>query len=451
MKFFDLVNKGDKNKIRKYFILAGIVFLVVIALISIFQINIELLEINEIGEQYKSVYWTNLVIKYLTMLGAFIVIFALFTSFICYLRLFHGNRFCEVSRLVGVISAADCGFIRDYLGGDKYLTHASALEKLDKLAGGKEAQLRIEQIKTANKKRFADYMYKEQGVIIDPNSIFDVQAKRLHEYKRQLLNVMHIIYLYQKLHDDRDFIKTPQTFLFGAKAAPGYAVAKRIIRLINSLADCIDKDPVCKDRLKVVFMENYRVSLAEKLIPAADISEQISLSGTEASGTGNMKLMINGAVTLGTMDGANVEIHEAVGDDNILIFGMSTPEAESLKHDGYNPMNYYSNNSELRKVIDFINAGINGKTFPEIGSTILHHVPYMVLADFADYVRIQNEAEKLYADRDRWNKMMLMNIAGAGRFAADRAVNEYARDIWHTEPVKGAIALDSSKTDKKKK
>ena len=213
-------------------------------------------------------------------------------------------------------------------------------------------------------------------------------------------------------------------------------MAKKIISFICALADLVNNDPDIKGRLKVVYLEDYNVTLAERLMPAADISEQISLSGTEASGTGNMKLMINGAVTLGTMDGANVEIHEAVGDDNIMIFGMTTPEVESLKRDGYSPMNYYTNNADIKKVLEFVNGGINGKTFPEISSTIVHHDPYMVLADFADYKRIQQDAERLFKDKDRWNRMMLMNIAGAGRFAADRAVDEYAEDIWHTKRVK---------------
>lgn len=341
-------------------------------------------------------------------------------------------------------------YLTELIGGD-FVYDANALSKLKEYADDKAVLKKLEEIKLGNKKKLAEYVKKANGVELDPNSIFDVQVKRLHEYKRQHLNAFHILSRYIAIKENPDGDFTPHTYIFAAKAASGYFMAKKIISFICAISDMINNDPDMRGRLKVVYLEDYNVTLAEKLMPAADISEQISLSGTEASGTGNMKLMINGAVTLGTMDGANVEIHEAVGDDNILIFGMSTPEAESLKHDGYTPMNYYSNNSELRKVIDFINSGINGKTFPEIGSTILHHDPYMVLADFADYVRIQNEAEKLYADRDRWNKMMLMNIAGAGRFAADRAVNEYARDIWHTEPVKGAIALDSSKTDKKKK
>ena len=335
--------------------------------------------------------------------------------------------------------------------GNGFVYNGDDLEKLKPYATDAEVLKKLEKIKLHNKERLTELVKKSNGVELDPTSIFDVQVKRLHEYKRQHLNAFHILSKYLAIKENPDGDFTPHTYIFAAKAAPGYFMAKKIISFICSLSKLINNDPDVRGRLKVVYLEDYNVTMAEHLMPAADISEQISLSGTEASGTGNMKLMINGAVTLGTMDGANVEIHEAVGEENIIIFGMSTPEAESLKHDGYNPMNYYSNNSEIRKVIDFINSGINGKTFPEIGSTILHHDPYMVLADFADYVRIQNEAEKLYADRDRWNKMMLMNISGAGRFAADRAVNEYARDIWHTEPVKGAIALDLSKTDKKKK
>ena len=325
-------------------------------------------------------------------------------------------------------------YLTELIGGD-FVYDASTLSKLTAFADNKEVLDKLAEIKLNNKKEFAKLVKKTNGVDLDPNSIFDVQVKRLHEYKRQHLNAFHIVskYLAIKENPDGDFI--PHTYIFAAKAASGYFMAKKIISFICALADLINNDPDMRGRLKVVYLEDYNVTLAEKLMPAADISEQISLSGTEASGTGNMKLMINGAITLGTMDGANVEIHEAVGNDNIMIFGMSTPDVNNLKRDGYSPMNYYQNSPELKKVIDFINAGINGKTFPEIGATITHHDPYMVLADFADYKRAQADAEKLFTDKDKWNKMMLMNIAGAGRFAADRAVNEYARDIWHTKPV----------------
>ena len=277
-----------------------------------------------------------------------------------------------------------------------------------------------------------------QGIEIDPNSIFDVQVKRLHEYKRQHLNALNILAKYLEIKENPSGNYVPHTYIFGAKAAPGYFVAKKIISFIIALADMINNDPVVSKFMKVVYVEDYNVTMAEMLMPAADISEQISLAGTEASGTGNMKLMINGAVTLGTMDGANVEIHDAVGDDNIIIFGMSTPEVESLKKSGYNPENYYHNNVELHKTIDFINnQGINGKFFPEVGATIIHHDPYMVLADFADYRNAQKKAEKMFLDKKLWNRMSLMNIAGAGVFAADRSINDYARDIWHTTSAKG--------------
>ncbi len=320
--------------------------------------------------------------------------------------------------------------------GSGFVYNGDELEKLKPYATDAEVLKKIEKIKLHNKERLAELVKKSNGIELDPTSIFDVQVKRLHEYKRQHLNAFHILSRYLAIKENPDGDFTPHTYIFAAKAAPGYFMAKKIISFICSLGELINNDPDVKGRLKVVYLEDYNVSMAENLMPAADISEQISLSGTEASGTGNMKLMINGAITLGTMDGANVEIHEAVGDDNIIIFGMSTPEVNELKRVGYNPMNYYQNNADIRKVVDFINGGINGKVFPEIGGTITHHDPYMVLADFADYKAAQAKAEKLFADRGVWNRMSLMNIAGAGRFACDRAINDYARDIWHTKPLR---------------
>lgn len=319
--------------------------------------------------------------------------------------------------------------------GDGFIYDGAELEKLKAFADDKEVLKKLEDIKFRNKQKIAKIVKEKNGIDLDPNSIFDVQVKRLHEYKRQHLNAFHILSKYLAIKENPDGDFTPHTYIFAAKAAPGYYMAKKIISFICTLGDLINNDPDVRGRLKVVYLEDYNVSLAEALMPAADISEQISLSGTEASGTGNMKLMINGAITLGTMDGANVEIHEAVGEDNIIIFGMSTPEVNELKRVGYNPMNYYQNNADLRRIVEFINNGICGKTFPEIGSTIIHHDPYMVLADFADYKTAQAKAEALYKDRDAWNRMSLMNIAGAGRFACDRAINEYARDIWHTAPL----------------
>ncbi len=320
--------------------------------------------------------------------------------------------------------------------GDGFIYKADELLKLQKFADDKKVLDRLEAIKLSNKKRLIKLVKAKTGIELDPNSIFDVQVKRLHEYKRQHLNALQIIARYLEIKENPDGDYVPHTYIFGAKAASGYFVAKKIISMICALSDLINNDPDMRGRLKVVYLEDYNVSMAETLMPAADISEQISLAGTEASGTGNMKFMINGALTLGTLDGANVEIHEAVGDDNMFLFGMTTPEAVELKNRGYQPMNYYNNNAELRKVIDFIQKGINGKQFPEIGNTIIHHDPYMVLADFADYRKAQKYIDTVWKDRDRWNRMSLMNIAGAGRFAADRAINDYARDIWHTGTIR---------------
>ncbi len=320
--------------------------------------------------------------------------------------------------------------------GDGFVYKADELLKLQKFADDKKVLDKLEAIKLSNKKKLIKLVKAKTGIELDPNSIFDVQVKRLHEYKRQHLNALQIIARYLEIKENPDGDYVPHTYIFGAKAASGYFVAKKIIEMICALSNLINNDPDMRGRLKVVYLEDYNVSMAETLMPAADISEQISLAGTEASGTGNMKFMINGALTLGTLDGANVEIHEAVGDDNMFLFGMTTPEAVDLKNRGYQPMNYYNNNAELRKVIDFIQKGINGKQFPEIGNTIIHHDPYMVLADFADYRKKQKYIDTVWKDRDRWNRMSLMNIAGAGRFAADRAINDYARDIWHTGTIR---------------
>ncbi len=324
--------------------------------------------------------------------------------------------------------------LTELIGGE-FVYDASNLIKLRDFTKKASVLKDLRQIKTANKEDFAKIVKSKTGISLDPTSIFDVQVKRLHEYKRQNLNALNILAKYLEIKANPNGNYTPHTYIFGAKAASGYYMAKKIIEFIFALADLINNDPDVKDLLKVVYMEDYNVTMAEALMPAADISEQISLAGTEASGTGNMKLMINGAVTLGTMDGANVEIYDAVGSDNILIFGMTTPEVNELKRSGYNPQNYYNSSAEIHEVIDFINKGFGGKTFGEIGGTITHHDPYMVLADFADYRSIQKKAEELWHDKKKWDTMSLMNISGAGVFAADRSINDYARDIWHVEPI----------------
>lgn len=325
-------------------------------------------------------------------------------------------------------------YITSLIGSD-FITKSDELLKLREFKDDKKVLKKLTEIKYENKVRFAKYIKRKQGVDIDPDSIFDVQVKRLHEYKRQQLNVLNIIAEYQMLKANPNAEYHPKTYIFASKAAPGYFMAKKIIELIDALSKVINNDPDVNGKLKVVFVEDYSVSLAEMLMPAADVSEQISLAGTEASGTGNMKLMLNGAITLGTLDGANVEIYDAVGADNIVIFGMKTPEVEELKRVGYYPMNYISNNEVLKNAIDFIMAGVNGKRFDEITSSLMNIDPYMALADFADYQKAQQKIQELYADKEKFAQMSLMNISGAGVFSADRSIMDYANRVWHTAPV----------------
>ena len=327
--------------------------------------------------------------------------------------------------------------LRDLTGGDEYLLHPQALERLDAYADDRTVQERLAAIKRQNKERFAAYAKKTQGVTLDPEAIFDVQVKRLHEYKRQLLNVLHIIHLYQQLREDPGCITRPHTFLFGAKAAPGYAVAKRIIRLINSLADQIEHDPVCKGKLQVVFLENYRVSLAEQLMPASEVSQQISTAGKEASGTGNMKFMMNGALTVGTLDGANVEMHEVLGDENMFLFGLHADEVAALKEEGYVPQRLYSRDPALRRCLDALRTGFrDGVTYEDLYQRLLFGSggsaadEYLLLADFHSYRDAEARMVRTYEDPTAWNRMSLHNIARSGIFAADRAVAQYADNIW---------------------
>ncbi len=329
--------------------------------------------------------------------------------------------------------------ICDLTGSSAYLLHpGTELPKLEKFAEDKEVLLRLDQIKRANKESFAKYAKKAQGFVINPDAIFDVQVKRLHEYKRQLLNVMHIIHLYHQLQDNPNMEIQPHTFIFGAKAAPGYAVAKRIIRLINSLSAQINQDPICKDKLQVFFMENYRVSLAELLMPASEVSQQISTAGKEASGTGNMKFMMNGALTVGTLDGANVEMHEVLGDENMFLFGLKTEEVKEMRDIGYNPFNLYARDPNLHRVLDQISNGFrDGVRYDDLVQQLLLGVngspadQYMLLADFASYCAAERKMTETYADRQKWNQMSLCNVARSGIFAADRSIADYAERIWH--------------------
>ena len=322
------------------------------------------------------------------------------------------------------------GLIRDLIG-EGYLTHPQELKKLEQYAGDKAVLARLEDIKKQNKLTFAAFARKHQGVVLNTDAIFDVQVKRLHEYKRQLLNALQIIYLYQRMQDDPTLDIPPQTFLFGAKAAPGYAVAKRIIHLINSLADQVNSDPLCKDRLQVVFLENYRVSLAEVLMPASEVSQQISTAGKEASGTGNMKFMMNGALTVGTLDGANVEMHDVLGDENMFLFGLHADQAATLKREGYVPQRYISHDPQMERCLNALRKGFrDGVSYEDLYQRLISQDEYLLLADYRAYCDAERRMAETYENRETWNRMSLHNIARSGIFAADRAVAEYADNIW---------------------
>ena len=333
-----------------------------------------------------------------------------------------------------------CELLNDCIG-DGYVKNAAELAKFKKFEDDKSVLKRLTEIKAIKKKQFIDYAYKKSGVRIDPNTVFDVQAKRLHEYKRQLLNVMNIIALYNELLENPDANIQPQTFIFGAKAASGYLMAKQIIKLIWFLAEDIKKHPKINEKLNVVYMEDYNVTMSESLMPASEVSEQISLAGKEASGTGNMKFMINGAITIGTLDGANVEMSEVVGDENIFIFGLHADEVEEMWAKGYNASQYYNRDPKLRKITESLVKGYNGESFADIANYLLTGTPvadpYMCMADFESYYITQKRVKDLYAeDKMRWAKISLNNIAAAGIFSADRSIKEYAENIWNLKPLK---------------
>ena len=330
--------------------------------------------------------------------------------------------------------------------GEKWITDLSQLKRLEEYIDNEGILKRILEIKHDKKIELVNYLRNTQGIEINPNSIFDMQIKRLHEYKRQLLNIFHVIGLYHKLKLNPSMEFNPVTYIYGAKAAPGYLLAKGIIRLINEVAQVVNRDPDINGKLKIVFVENYRVSVAEKLFPAADISEQISTAGKEASGTGNMKFMLNGALTIGTLDGANVEIVEEAGIDNNYIFGLKVNEIEEMRTKGYDPHVPYNNVEGLKKIVDSLIDG----TFNDLGTgiygnihrSLMENAPwqqadqYFVLEDFEAYRKAQKTINKEYRDRMGWAKKQLMNIANAGKFSSDRTIKEYADEIWHIEPAK---------------
>lgn len=319
--------------------------------------------------------------------------------------------------------------LNKYIGGD-FLKNGAMLKKLSVFENDKDVLNSLASIKRDNKIEFAKYVKDKMNITLNIDSIFDVQVKRLHEYKRQHLNALNIISEYNYLLENPDADFVPKTYIFAAKAAPGYFLAKQIIKLIWSISQELRKNPKLNEKLNVIFLEDYCVTLSEILMPASEISEQISLAGTEASGTGNMKLMLNGAITIGTMDGANVEIFESVGQENIITFGMSKDEVITKKSMNYQPEQYYNNNDIIKASINRLYSGINGSTFEDIANSLKRSDPYMVLADFEAYQAAQKYASGCYRDKEKWNRMSLHNIAGAGIFSADRAVEDYAREIW---------------------
>ena len=324
--------------------------------------------------------------------------------------------------------------------GDSWIRNLDELRRLEQWQDDHEFQGAFMSIKHANKVDLAQLIQRECGVTVNPDALFDVQIKRLHEYKRQHLNLLHIVALYRRILQNPDIDMQPRVFLFAAKAAPGYDLAKCIIKAINSVGAKINSDPRVHDKLKVVFLPNYRVSLAQRIIPAADLSEQISTAGKEASGTGNMKLALNGALTIGTLDGANVEILEEVGPDNIFIFGMTVDEVHALLAKGYNPMDYYLADEELRACVDWIGSNYFTPEEPGALSSLQHTFthggdPYLCLADFRAYSDCQQKVDAAYRDKARWAKMAILNTARVGKFSSDRTIHEYAREIWQVPQV----------------
>ncbi len=324
--------------------------------------------------------------------------------------------------------------------GNGWVTELDQLRQLEQFVDDPAFCQQWREIKQSIKQSLGDHIGKNYGVTINVNSIFDIQAKRIHEYKRQHLNLLHIVTLYNRVKANPNLDMTPRTFLFGGKAAPGYAMAKLMIKLITAVGDVVNNDPDVRDRIKVVFLKDYNVKFAQNVYPAADLSEQISTAGKEASGTGNMKFAMNGALTIGTLDGANVEIMEQVGKENFFLFGLTTPEVESLKRRGYHPMEYYQQNAELQLVIDRIASGVfshgDKQLFQPIVDNLLHHDPYLLLADYQAYVECQDRVAAAYRDQDHWTRMSILNTARMGMFSSDRSIREYCKEIWNVSPVK---------------
>jgi starch phosphorylase len=323
--------------------------------------------------------------------------------------------------------------------GDRWITHLNELKKLENFVEDSSFRQKWQKIKLDIKKELAQFIHKRTGVVVNPESMFDIQVKRLHEYKRQHLNVLHIITLYNRIKNNPNLEVTPRTFIFGGKAAPSYRMAKLIIKFINSVADVVNRDPDVRDRLKVVFLPDYNVTNGQKIYPAADLSEQISTAGKEASGTGNMKFSMNGALTIGTLDGANVEIREEVGAENFFLFGLNVEEVDRLKAKGYRPSDYYNANPELQEAIELILSGFfshgDVQLFKPLIDSLMYQDQYLLFADYQSYIECQGQVNQAYLDRDRWTKMSILNVARMGKFSSDRAIQEYSQEIWQVEPV----------------
>jgi len=329
--------------------------------------------------------------------------------------------------------------------GDRWLNHLDDLRQLEAFADDPGFRQEWRQVKQAVKQDFVTRIYKKQGIVVNPESLFDVQVKRIHEYKRQHLNVLHIITLYDRLKQNPNLDIVPRTFIFGGKAAPGYVMAKLIIKLINSVAEIVNNDPTVRDRLKVVFIPDYNVTNSQPVYPAADLSEQISTAGKEASGTGNMKFSLNGALTIGTLDGANVEIREEVGAENFFLFGLKVDEVAQLKALGYTPQYYYRSNVLLKNAIDLIDSGVfshgDRELFRPLINSLMNDDPYLLFADYPDYIECQSQVSQAYRNREHWTRMSILNVARMGKFSSDRSIREYSDRIWHTPPVK--VELDA--------
>jgi starch phosphorylase len=323
--------------------------------------------------------------------------------------------------------------------GDRWITHLEDLRQLEAFADDAGFRNQWRQVKQAVKQDLAERIRERTGTVVNPDTLFDIQVKRIHEYKRQHLNVLHIVTLYNRLKNNPNLDIQPRTFFFGGKAAPGYFMAKLIIKLINSVGQVVNQDPDIRNRLKVVFIPDYNVTNSQPVYPAADLSEQISTAGKEASGTGNMKFSMNGALTIGTLDGANIEIREEVGDENFFLFGLTTQGVTDLKTQGYNPWDYYHGNEELRQAIDLIGSGYfshgNPELFQPLLKSLLECDPYLLFADYQSYIDCQARVSEAYRNADQWTRMSILNTARMGKFSSDRSIRDYCRQVWKVEPV----------------